>query len=143
MISVSNINGKEFVKTEINEYENKANQMGRVLINSEKELLDFFIEALQVDCKNKNKVEELEEFLGCYFAFSDGQFFINQDFTINNNINETLPIDLNNYMKWEKNNFPNDYPCLVIYDFQVSSDDICDDNFVKVCEFVYLNEFEQ
>lgn len=110
--------------------------MKKLLLTFEKQYVDFIVENF-----SKTNIEHIEEFLGCTFAYSDGQFIKDENGDLNTNANESLPIDCNNYRKYEDNNFPESYPCVMLYHFEKTFDRIGDVEF-EICEFVYPKDFE-
>lgn len=111
--------------------------MDKALLSSEKQYVEFIIKEFE-----KQGVEKIEEFLGCCFAFSDGQFAYNDDGELNLKANDELDVDFDNYRKNEDNNFPTSYPCLMAYKFE-NRFDRCGDFEIEIFEFVYPADFDQ
>lgn len=111
--------------------------MKKILLTSEKQYVEFVIKEF-----NKHSAEKVEEFLGCCFAFSDGQFMYNDDGELNLKANDRLDVDFDNYRKNEDNNFPESYPCLMVYTFEKDYDR-CGNYEIEIFEFVYPEDFKK
>lgn len=106
--------------------------MNKILINSEKEYVDFFKSSFEA-------IEEIQSLLGVEFPYADGTY--HSDWVKGIEINEDQDIDESIYRKFDDSIFPESYPCIMVYLFDNEFDMFGKVKF-RLFNFVYLSDFK-
>lgn len=107
--------------------------MKKKLINSDKELVEYFLSEVDDD------YDIVESILNIEFPFEDGKY--QSDIWNDDSIDESQEVNTTTWRKKTKDHgFPEDYPCVVVSSFEKDYD-----RFglfsIQIVEYVYLSDF--
>jgi hypothetical protein len=111
--------------------------MNKNLVHNEAEFVALFVGPIGALGKEWDR-DELEKFLDIEFAFLDGKF--QSDMDLDPTIDESQMTSDTIYRKHSDDNFPTEYPCLVLWRNDEESDRFGKVQF-QALEFVYPSDF--